>query len=273
MNTILTKALAIALVSILMVVMVTPQPAYAQGGLLSGITGILSALNGAASALQNFINNIMRPILQSISAASAAVQNILGALRNFFEQVVWPVAEINRIRALVQQLIAQFSGVLNTLYGINVSSAQLPNPRQLETIMRNRNPGDLASLRTAFVQTYGAIPAVADAHPEERDLMDVDDAMTIDHLMTLKLADAGADQTVAAAGAIQSHGLVVAPGTAAYSTAAAHIATLESNAHIQKMIASALRLEAARLGHDTMTVKRSATFTRESRSKTTELNR
>ena len=48
---------------------------------------------------------------------------------------------------------------------------------------------------------------------------------------------------------------------------------LQSNAHIQKMIASALRLEAARLGHDTMTVKRSATFTRESRSKTTELNR
>ena len=79
--------------------------------------------------------------------------------------------------------------------------------------------------------------------------------------MTLKLADAGADQTVAAAGAIQSHGLVVAPGTAAYSTAAAHIATLESNAHIQKMIASALRLEAARLGHDTMTVgKPSAHF-------------
>ena len=37
--------------------------------------------------------------------------------------------------------------------------------------------------------------------------------------------------------------------------------------------ASALRQEAARLGHDTMTVKRSATFTRESRAKTTELNR
>ena len=273
MSTILTKALAVALVSTLMVVMVAPQPAYAQGGLLSGITGILSALNGATAALQNFIDNVMRPILQSISVAASAVQNILGTLRNFFEQVVWPVAEINRIRGLVQQLIAQFSGALNTLYGINVSSAQLPNPRQLENIMRNRSPGDLAALRTAFVQTYGAVPAVADAHPQERDLMDVDDAMTIDHLMMLKLADAGADQTVAAAGAIQSQGLVVAPGTASYSTAAAHIATLESNAHIQKMIASALRLEAARLGHDTMTIKRSATFTRESRSKTTELNR
>ena len=81
MSTILTKALAVA----------TgqhsrwsswwrPQPAYAQGGLLSGITGILSALNGATAALQNFINNVMRPILQSISTASSAVQNILGTL-------------------------------------------------------------------------------------------------------------------------------------------------------------------------------------------------
>ena len=273
MNPILMKTLAMALVGILMIAMVAPQPAYAQGGLLSGITGILNGLSGAASALQNFINNVMRPILQSIQSASAATQNILSTLRNFFEQVVWPITEINRIRGLVQQLIAQFSGALNTLYGINVSSAQLPNPRSLEAVMRNRSPGDLAGLKTAFVQTYGAVPAAVDVHPQERDLMDVDDAMTIDHLMMLKLADAGADQTVAAAGAIQSHGLVVAPGTAAYSTAAAHIATLESNAHIQKMIASALRLEAARLGHDTMTVKRSATFTRESRSKATELNR
>ena len=39
---------------------------------------------------------------------------------------------------------------------------------------------------------------------QERDLMDVDDAMAIDHLMMLKMADAGADQTVAAAGAIQA---------------------------------------------------------------------
>ena len=138
------EALALVLVGILLMGMVAPQPAYAQGGLLSGITGILNALNGAAAALQNFINNVMRPILQSISAASSAVQNILGTLRNFFEQVVWPVAEINRIRALVQQLIAQFSGALNTLYGINVSSAQLPNPRHTRNHhaeQESRRPG------------------------------------------------------------------------------------------------------------------------------------
>ncbi|MEP7346663.1 MAG: hypothetical protein ABI877_15435, partial [Gemmatimonadaceae bacterium] len=181
------------MVGILMIAMVAPQPAYAQGGLLSGITGILNGLNGATAALQNFINNVMRPILESIRTASAMVQNILGALRNFFEQIVWPIAEINRIRGLVQQLISLFSGVLNSLYNLNVNSAQLPHPRQLESIMRNKNAGDLASLRTAFVQTYGSVPSAADAHPQERDLMDVDDAMAIDHLMMLKMADAGAD--------------------------------------------------------------------------------
>ena len=267
------KCIAIVLTAILLVGMVAPQPAYAQGGLLTGITGILNGLNSATTALQNFINNVMRPILESIRNAASAVQGILGALRNFWEQIVWPISEINRIRGLVQQLISLFSGLLNGLYRIDVSSAQLPNPRQLETIMRNRNPGDLAALRTAFTRTYGAVPPATEAHPQERDLIDVDDAMAIDHLMMLKMADAGADQTIAAAEAVASHGLVVAPGTAAYSTAAAHIANLQSNAHMQKMIASALRQEAARLGHDTMSVKRGAAFTRESRSKATEMNR
>ena len=267
------KLVALVVTSILLLGMLVPQPAHAQGGLLSGITGILNGLNNAVSSLQSFINNVMRPVLEAIRTAASAVQGIVGALRDLYEQVVWPISEINRIRALVQQLIAQFSGVLNGLYGIGVSSAQLPNPRQLESIMRNKNPADLAALRTAFTGTYGAVPAAVDAHPQERDLMDVDDAMAIDHLMMLKMADAGADQTVAAAEAIASHGLVVAPGTAAYSTAAAHIATLESNAHIQKMIASALRQEAARLGHDTMAIKRGAAFTQESRTKATEMNR
>ena len=80
MSVILTKLLVLALVGILMIGMVTPQPVYGQGGLLSGITGILNGLNGAAAALQNFVNNVMRPILESMRTASSAIQNILGAL-------------------------------------------------------------------------------------------------------------------------------------------------------------------------------------------------
>ncbi len=273
LSSISLKLVACAVVCILLLGVMVPQPVYAQGGLFGGITGILNGLNGAAATLQNFINNVMKPILQSMNSASSAIQGILGSLRTLYEQVVWPISEVNRIRGLVQQLISVFASQVNSLYGIGVSSAQLPNVRQLEAVMRNKSASDLVALRSAFTQTYGAVPRVGEAHPQERDLIDVDDAMAIDHLMMLKMADAGADQTVAAAQAIADHGLVVAPGTAAYSTAAAHIATLQSNAHIQKMIASALRQEAARLGHDTMRTKRSSAFARESRSKATEMNR
>jgi hypothetical protein len=42
---------------------------------------------------------------------------------------------------------------------------------------------------------------------------------------------------------------------------------------MQKMIAGQMGQEAARLAHDTMLLKRGAVFTRESRTKVTELNR
>ena len=66
---------------------------------------------------------------------------------------------------------------------------------------------------------------------------------------------------------------MMAPGTAAMASAAAYIAAVQSQAHMQKMIAGQLRQEAARLAHDTMMLKRGAVFTRESRNKATELNR
>ena len=65
----------------------------------------------------------------------------------------------------------------------------------------------------------------------------------------------------------------MAPGTAAYATAVAYIAAVQSQAHMQKMIAGQLRQEAARLAHETMLAKRGAAFIRESRNKLTEMNR
>ena len=86
-------------------------------------------------------------------------------------------------------------------------------------------------------------------------------------------ADAGATRTLEAAEAIEDEATRMAPGTAAYATAAAYIAAIQSQAHMQKMIAGQLRQEAARLAHDTMIAKRGAVFTRESRNNLTEMNR
>ena len=265
------KLLALTLAIVLLCGMLAPQPAYAQG--FGGLTAIFSAINGVAGSVLTFINTTMRPLLDSIRTASNQLQTFLGQLRNLWEQIVWPIGEINRIRGLAQQLISQFRGRMNALYFTGVHSAQLPNPASLEAIVRNRQVNDHAGLVLAFTRTYGALPAATDAHPEERNLVDVDDAMAINQLMTLKQADAGADQTLLAAEAIEEEAARMAPGTAAYATAAAAIASIQSQAHMQKMIAGQLRQEAARLAHDMMLLKRDAVFTRESRNKMTEMNR
>ena len=139
--------------------------------------------------------------------------------------------------------------------------------------MRNRQVGDHMQLVSEFQRTFGTLPTPAEVHPEERNLIDVDDALAIDQLMTLKMGDASADNTLRAAEAIEEEATRMAPGSAAMSAAAAYIAAVQSQAHIQKMLAGQLRQEAARLAHDTMTLKRGANFTRESRTKVSELNK
>ena len=253
-----TKALAIGLVGLLALAMVVPQPAMAQFGLFGGLTGLFNTVNQVANNVLSFINNTMRPLLEGIQSASQALRGFLDQLRNLWEQIVWPISEINRARGLAQQLIGTFRGLLNGLYSIGVNSAQLPNPARLEGVMRNRQVNDHAQLVTAFQQTFGTLPAPADVHPQDRNLIDVDDALAIDQLMTLKMGDASADNTLRAAEAIEEEATRMAPGSAAMSAAAAYIAAVQSQAHIQKMLAGQLRQEAARLAHDTMTLKRGA---------------
>lgn len=268
-----TKALAVSLVALLAVGMAVPQPAHAQFGALTGITGVFNALNQVANSILNFINNTMRPLLEGIQSASQGLQGLLSQLRSLWEQVVWPLSEINRARALAQQLIGTSRGLLNGLYSVGVNSAQLPNSVRLEGVMRNRQVNDHAQLVAAFQQAFGPLPAPTEVHAEERNLIDVDDALAIDQLMTLKAGDAAADQVLQAAEAMEDEGMRMAPGTAAMASTAAYIAAVQSQAHVQKMIAGQLRQEAARLAHDTMMLKRGAVFTRESRNKATQLNR
>ena len=268
-----TKVMVCGLVLTLAFAMVAPQPALAQINPFGGITAIFNTVNQVANNILGFINNTMRPLLEGIQSATQALRGFLDQLRNLWEQIVWPISEINRARALAQQLIGTFRGLLNTLYSVGVNSAQLPNPSRLEDLMRNRQVGDHGQLVAAYQQTFGTLPPPADVHLEERNLIDVDDALAIDQLMTLKMGDAAADQVLQAAEAIEDEATRLAPGTAAMVSAAAYIASVQSQAHMQKMIAGQMRQEAARLAHDTMLLKRGAVFTRESRTKVTELNR
>lgn len=251
------RVVALTLVGALALTVVAP-PARAQIG--------IGAVIAAATAVVKLINNVIGGLLNAVRSTIASINSVLTQFDNLWEQVVYPLQLINRARALVSSMIGQYRGVLTALLQINVSSAQLPKPVALESVMRDRSAGDFPQLTNAFGQTYRAVPQATDAHPMERDLADIDDALAMENLKTLKASDAMVDQMMNAADAIEDEGVNMAPGSAPYLAGAGMIASVKSQAMMQRMIAAAIREEAARVAHDNTIRKRNATFSAQFRT-------
>jgi len=245
------RVVALILVGTVAVTVVAP-PANAQLG--------IGPVIAAATAVVTLINNTIGGLLNTVRGTIGSINDVLTQFDNLWEQVVYPLQLINQARALVSSMIAQYRGLLTALLQVNVSSAQLPNPVALESIIRDRNTGDFAQLTNAFGQTYRAIPQATDAHPMERNLADIDDAMALANLKTLKASDAMVDQMMAAANVIEDEGVSLAPGSAPYLAGAGMIASVKSQAMMQRMVAAAIRQEAARVAHDNTVRKRNAMF-------------
>jgi hypothetical protein len=245
------RVVTVTLIGAIALTIVVP-PARAQLG--------IPAVIAAATAVVNLINHTIGGQLNAVLITIGLINRVLIQFDQMWEQVVYPAPSINRALALVRSMIAQYRGVLTVLLQMNVSSAQLANPAALETIMRDRNTSDFPQLTNAFGQTYRSIPQPTDAHLMERDLADMDDAMALANLKTLKASDAMVDQMMAAANVIEDEGVDMAPGSAPYLAGAGMIASVKSQAMMQRMVAAAVRQEAARLAHDNMVRKRNAMF-------------
>ena len=162
---------------------------------------------------------------------------------------------------MVTQMITRYRNLMQNIFSINLRSATLPNPTELENAMRNHQTNDFAGLSTSFGTTYGNIPPVTAASPADRTMMDMDDALAVDNLKTLKQSDAAGDLALQAADNIEDAASQAAPGSAPFLTATAVVASIESQALTQKMLAAELRQEAARLAHENALRKRGATIT------------
>jgi hypothetical protein len=236
------QVLALTLAGVLAVALVAPPTAQAQGSLVTAIQSVLNVINGLIKTALNSINSVRT------------------AISNFYKQATWPVALINQAKAMVTQMIGQYRSVMQNIFSINLKSATLPNPTALENAMRNHQTNDFASLTTSFGSTYGSVPNTTAASPADRTMMDMDDALAVDNLKTLKMSDAADDLTLQAANSIENAASQAAPGSAPFLTATAVVASIESQALTQKMLAAELRQEAARLAHENALRKRGATI-------------
>jgi hypothetical protein len=161
----------------------------------------------------------------------------------------------------VRQRIGRYRVPMQNIFNISLKSATLPNPTVLEAVVRNHQTKDFASLTASFGSTYGIVPTATGASPADRAMTDMDDALAIDNLKALKESDAAGDLTVEAADNLEDAASQAAPGSAPFLTATAVVASIESQALTQKMLAAELRQEAARLAHENALRKRGATMT------------
>jgi hypothetical protein len=237
------QVVALTVVGALALTFVVPPKAQAQESLAAIIASVLSV-----------IQDVIQTALTSINVVRTAISTL-------YQEVTWPVALINQAKSLATRMIGQYRNLMTNLFNTDLRSATLPNSAALETVMRNHQVNDFAGLTSAYTQTYGSVPLQTAASPVDRMMMDMDDALALDNLKSLKQMDAAGDLTLQAANSIESAAAGSAPGAAPLLTAGAVAASIQSQALTQKMLAAELRQEAARLAHSNALFKRGATMT------------
>ncbi|MGH9732991.1 MAG: hypothetical protein ACRD8A_00190 [Candidatus Acidiferrales bacterium] len=237
------QVLALTLAVALVVALVSPPSARAQASLVAAIEAVLNVING------------------SIQTALNAINSVRSTIQQMYENAVWPVSLINQAKAMVSQMIGQYRKPMQGIFSLNLRSATLANPMALESAMRNHRTDDLSAITASFGNTFGGVPAATASSPADRTMMDMDDALAMDNLKTLKESDAADDLALHAANNIEDQAGQAAPGSAPFITATAVAASIQSQALTQKMLAAELRQEAARLAHQNALRKRGATIT------------
>jgi hypothetical protein len=257
-----TKIIALVLVLVLLL----PQPA--RGQLFIDWAAIVAAINGIGTA----INNVIGGGLQAINGALGAVNNVVNTLNSFFQFQIYPQAAINRARGVVGAV----QGIYNTIRGLanlNVASATLANPQQLESMLLSRNPAIIGQIPGRFTTVYQPMPPPTDAPPAVRDLIDMTDATAEAAMKKAVAIDAAADQLIDASDQLASELGQAAPGTAPMIEAQSAAMLVKANALTQSAMAELFRVRAIDMANTGAVLKLNANHASDTRRDVTNMFR
>ena len=215
-----------------------------------GVGDILTLLHTITSSLQG-----------PIGGALSEMRKLSVAVNNFRQQIIWPLALINQTRAFVSATRARYTGLMSQIEGIKNNSATLALPMQLESVFRNAQSGSIGQIPSIYAQVYQPVALAGSAQPGQRNLMDIDDAMSMDSLKTAVVSDQTTQGMLTLADSLEQQAMTAAPGSASMITAQARIADLETQAQLAKMLAAQLREEATKLAHQNALLKQRSVAT------------
>ena len=201
-------------------------------------------------------DSIFGSIQNDIGSSLSSINQIAQQMQKLYQTTVAPLAAINQARGFVANSINAYRSQMNGIFNTHFTSAVTPGPQQFESILHSRLSAQIPALQTSFITNFGAIPQVNAASPQDRVMMDVDDALALENLKTTLIADQGEDVILQTADQMEKQVAVSTPGSNPFLTAQAHVANLRCQAFMQKMLAAELRQEAGRIAHDNVLVKR-----------------
>ena len=251
------------LVLILVMTLVAPQPA--KGQLIDG-----AAIVAAIGAINTAITNVIGAGLRDISGGLNAVNGVLNAIQSFFQNTVYPPAAINRARGVVGA-VQGFYNIIRGLANLNVASATLANPRQLEAVLLSRNAGNIGQVTNRFTTVYQAIPPPTDAPPAVRDLIDMTDATAQAAFKKAIAIDDAADQLMDAADQLAAELAVAAPGTAPMIEAQSAAMLVKAHALTQSATAELFRIRAIDMANTGASLKFNANHASDTRRDVTNM--
>lgn len=223
------------------------------------VEACLAAPKLAHGQFFGLFDSIFSSIQSDMGSSLQAINQVQQQVQQLYQATVWPLAAINQARGFVSSSMNTYRSAMNRVFNTQVSSATLAGPQQFEALLHSRLSSQIPSLQTSFTANYGAIPAVNTALPQDRVMMDMDDALGQQNLKTTLIADQAGDVVLQTADQMENQVAVSTPGSNPYLTAQAQVANLRCQANMQKMLAAELRQEAGRVAHDNVLVKRRAT--------------
>jgi hypothetical protein len=210
----------------------------------------------------SLLKTITSTIHGAIGGTLSEIQNLNSLLNNFRQQTVWPLTAINQAQAFVTSTRAQYGRLMFGIVTIPNNSATLAPPLQLESVFRSGQASSIGQVQPTYTNVYSAVPAATNAKPQQRNMMDMDDALAMGSLKTTVLSDQTTQGVLALADSIEQQSADAAPGSGPMLSTQAQVAELETQALMAKVLAAELRAEAAKLAHRNTLLKQNSAATR-----------
>ncbi len=224
---------------------VAVEPAHSQFGI--DIAAILAGLKEVDSTLNNAVASPLRMINQ-----------IEQQQQQFQREVLYPVAAINGARQMAVGFSNSFLS-FRQLASVNIASAQLPYPQQLERQMLSADPNDIGTIGSAYQNVFSPLPPQTAVPKNIAYQIDMGDTQAQDALKKAIELDAFAAREMEVAQKLNQQIAASAPGTAPMLDAEASAWVVQANAYTQMGLAELLRVNSANLSNRGGALKDSTT--------------